>query len=175
MSKTAHDVHAKRIIFDSSLSFVEVTARLDRELNKDKAGPKLHEFLRGVKTRAELESGLQNISGGNDFILFGALSFDGWHNAYLDQTGQAPKMTQYILGNPLIAATMMLHDPYVPLNVPPRILVVEKADKSGTQVVYFQPSSLIAVSADGNVKPELKAAAEGLDARLEALMRKVTV
>jgi len=174
MSKTVHDVHAKRIIFDSPLSFDEVTARLDRELSRERAGPKLLELLRTVKNKEDLEREIQAIIGEKDFMFFAASSFHGWRSAYYDQTVQVPKATQYVLGNPLIAETMIAHDPYVPLNVPLRVLVVEKADKSGAQVVYYQPSSIIVVSADGNVKPELKAAAEALDAKLEALVRKIT-
>lgn len=175
MSKTIHDVRAKRIIFDSSLSFDEVTARLDQELSRDKAGPKGFEIFATAKTREDLEQGIQNTIGGKDFIFFGAQAFHGWRNAYYDQAVQVPKATQYILGNPFIAETMIVHDLYVPLNVPPRILVVEKEDKSGTQVVYYQPSSIIAVSAGGKVKPELKVAAEALDTKLEVLVRGVTV
>ncbi|KAH9931551.1 uncharacterized protein B0H18DRAFT_1140593 [Fomitopsis serialis] len=143
MSKTVHDVHAKRIIFDSSLLFDEVTARLDRELSREKAGPKVFELLGTVKSKEDLERGMQAIIGENDFMFFAASSFHRWRSAYYDQTVQIPKATQYILGNPLIAETMIAHDPYVPLNVPLRVLVVEKADKSGTQVVYYQPSSIM--------------------------------
>ncbi|KZT63144.1 hypothetical protein DAEQUDRAFT_783064 [Daedalea quercina L-15889] len=170
MSKTVHDVLAKRVIFDTSLPFDEVTARLDVELSREKAGPQLIQLLGTVKTREKLEQGLQEISGGKDFVLFAASSFENWRNAYHNQTVQVPKARQYILGNPLIAETMIAHDPYVPLGVPPRVLVAEKTDKSGTQIVYYLPSSIIAVSVDGNVKPELKAAAEILDAKLEALV-----
>ena len=67
MSKTTHDVQAKRVIFDSSLSFDEVTARLDQELSRDKAGPKVFELLRTATSRDELERGLQEITGGKHF------------------------------------------------------------------------------------------------------------
>lgn len=68
MSKTVHDVHAKRVIFDTSLSFDEVTARLDRELSRDKAGPKAFALLRDVTSREGLERGVQEMSGGKDFV-----------------------------------------------------------------------------------------------------------
>lgn len=191
MSKTTHNVQAKRVIFDSSLSFDEVTARLDRELSRDKAGPKVFELLRTATSRSELERGLQEITGGKDFAwaiysyissridnfaprLFAAMPFHNWRNAYYDHAAPVPRMTRYILGNPLVAETMIVHDPYVPLNVPPTILVLENPDKSGTQVVYYLPSSVIAVSATGYVKAELRTAAEALDEKLEALVKRST-
>ena len=68
MSRTIHDVQAKRIIFSTSLSFDEVTTRLDQELSRDKAGPKVFELLRTATSREELERGLQEMSGGKDFV-----------------------------------------------------------------------------------------------------------
>ena len=102
------------------------------------------------------------------------MPFHNWRNAYYDHAAPVPRTTRYILGNPLVAETMIVHDPYVPLNVPPTILVLEKPDKSGTQVVYYLPSSVIAVSATGNVKAELRTAAEALDEKLEALVKRST-
>lgn len=106
--------------------------------------------------------------------LFAAMPFHNWRNAYYDQAVSVQRTTRYILGNPLVAETMIAHDPYTVLNVPPTILVLENSNKSGTQVVYYLPSSVIAVSATGSVKPELKAAAEVLDAKLEALITRST-
>ena len=102
------------------------------------------------------------------------MPFHNWRNAYYNQATPVPRTTRYILGNPLVAETMLVHDPNVALNVPPTILVLENEDKGGTQVVYYLPSSIIAVSVTGVVKAELRAAAEVLDEKLEALVKRCT-
>ena len=102
------------------------------------------------------------------------MPFHNWRSAYYTQDSTVPRATRYILGNPLVAETMITHDPYVPLNVPLAVLVLENAEESKTQVVYYLPSSVIAVSATGSAKAELRAAAEVLDAKLEALVTRST-
>ena len=105
------------------------------------------------------------------FSLFGAASFHNWRSAYYERPTQ--KIFQYTLGNPLIAETMMRHDIRTALSVPFRILVAERPDGRGTQLSYFQPSTLIAVPEGGKVNQELKAAAEALDGLAEKLLQKV--
>lgn len=83
-------------------------------------------------------------------------------------------MWLYTFGNPLVAQTMLQHDRYAALHVPPRLVVLEKADHAGTQVIYILPSSLIVVPVGGQVNTELKKAAEALDEKLERLVVKVT-
>lgn len=79
--------------------------------------------------------------------------------------GRGLKAKRIILGNPLIAITMLKHDINAGLFVPIEILVIEKGE--GTEVIYVLPSSLIAgVKKDS----ELVAAAEKLDSKLEALL-----
>jgi len=173
MSKSVDEVAAKRIVFETTVPVDEVLARFDEELSKDRAGPKLLELLKNVKTREELEQGIQNISGGKDFVLFASSPFHNWRNAYHGTT-QTPKTVQYTFGNPLVAETMIRHDTFAALHVPPRMLVAEKSDHTGTQVIYMLPSSVIAVSSGGNVSGDLKAAAEALDEKVERLVRRVT-
>ncbi|CCM00825.1 uncharacterized protein FIBRA_02867 [Fibroporia radiculosa] len=173
MSKTIHETVAKRIVFTTSLPVAEIVARLDKELNRDKPGPTINEILRSSKTRDEQEQKIGELSGGKDFVFFGVQPHHVWRNVYRGTTS-SPKTYQYVLGNPLIAETMFKHDLYTGLHVPPRILVAEKADGSGTEVVYILPSTIIAIPIDGKVNAELKAAAEALDEKLEQLVRRVT-
>lgn len=62
---------------------------------------------------------------------------------------------------------MLQHDLNAALSVPVEILLLEDADKKGTSVVYFAPSSLIASI---NKKEELLAAVNILDEKLAALV-----
>lgn len=83
--------------------------------------------------------------------------------------GSGLKAKRVILGNPLIAITMLKHDLNSGLFVPVEILVLERKD-GGTDVVYDLPSGLIA---GVNKDPDLVSAAEKLDAKLGVLVKDV--
>ena len=102
-------------------------------------------------------------------------TYHKWLNAYNGRT-DTPQTYGYIFGNPLVAQTMLRHDLTVALHVPPKIVVIEKADGSGTRIAYDDPASVIAVpSASGeNVNPELAEAAGVLSRKFEALMERIT-
>lgn len=99
--------------------------------------------------------------------------YHNWRNAYNGAT-DAPKAIQYIFGNPIFAENIMKHDSLTALNIPLRLLVTERADRTGTQVVYLQPSTIIAIPVDGNVNTEVMAAADILDAKVEKMVRNIT-
>jgi hypothetical protein len=76
-----------------------------------------------------------------------------------------------ILGNPLIAITMIRHDLDVGLFAPVELLLSEKAGGEGCTLLYVLPSSLIAID---ERDAELRGAAQALDAKLDALVRRST-
>lgn len=80
------------------------------------------------------------------------------------------KSKRIILGNPLIAITMLKFDSIAGLAVPVEILVreVEKNGKVGVEVVWNLPSGLIAGDSENE---RLRGAAEALDRKLETLVR----
>jgi uncharacterized protein (DUF302 family) len=90
-------------------------------------------------------------------------------NGYLGLDNAIPAATMYIFGNPFIAAGIMRYDVRAGLNVPPRLLVMEKEDHSGTRVIYHLPSSILVMGDDA----EQKAAAEDLDKKVENLVTKI--
>jgi hypothetical protein len=73
-----------------------------------------------------------------------------------------------ILGNRLIAVTMLRHDVSAGLCAPVELLVMDEG--AGSSVTYVKPSTLMVVESN----PELLSAAEELDAKLAALAEKVT-
>ncbi len=73
-----------------------------------------------------------------------------------------------ILGNPLIAITMLRHDVTAGLFAPVELLLTDEGD-DGSSVTYVKPSSLMVVEPN----PELLSAAEQLDAKLAALAEQV--
>lgn len=96
-------------------------------------------------------------------------------DAYFDGERAFPETVAYILGNPLIAQTMLRHDILGGLHIPPRV-VLQAVPGGGTRAVYDLPSSVISpavgeqASAD---RAELEAAMKTLDEKLEALLREV--
>lgn len=69
-----------------------------------------------------------------------------------------------IIGNPLIAITMLRHDVTAGLFAPVELLVVGE-DDDHSSLTYVQPSSLMVVEPNG----PLLAAAHDLDSKLAAL------
>ena len=74
-----------------------------------------------------------------------------------------------ILGNPLIAITMIRHDVTAGLFAPVELLVTDE-DGERSSVTYVKPSSLMLVEPN----QPLRDAAEALDEKLAALVAKVT-
>jgi uncharacterized protein (DUF302 family) len=102
--------------------------------------------------------------GPSGFMLFGLVD----HGAWITKAGIDRKALRVILGNPLIAITMLRHDVTAGLFAPVELLILEEG--SGSSLTYVKPSSLMVVQPN----PELLSAAEGLDAKLAALAEKVT-
>jgi len=78
------------------------------------------------------------------------------------------RVLRIILGNPLIAITMLSEDLSAGLFAPVEILLI--AAGSGTTVIYERPSTLMVVKEN----PPLKSAAVDLDHKLEALVATIT-
>ena len=108
------------------------------------------------------------------YRYFADTAYHRWMNTYFGTTN-TPQTYVYVLGNPLIAQTMLQHDLSGALHIPPRILVTEKADRSGTRVIYDDPASTIPVPlSEGNtVNSELQAAGGSLGEKLEGLIRAI--
>lgn len=99
--------------------------------------------------------------GASGFMIFSEIDHASWLRVY----GYRRALTRVILGNPLIAITMLRHDMSAGLFVPVELLVSERADET-TQITYVQPSSLIA--RDGQLR--LRQAAQALDEKLADLV-----
>jgi isoquinoline 1-oxidoreductase subunit beta len=65
-----------------------------------------------------------------------------YRRALLDKSPRE-RSVRWILGNPLIAITMLRHDITAGLFAPVEILVTEKEGEAGTTVTYVRPSSLM--------------------------------
>jgi hypothetical protein len=111
------------------------------------------------------ERDVASYAGPSGFMLFAVLD----HGAWIGKAGIDRKVVRLVLGNPLIAISMIRHDVTAGLFAPVEVLVTEEAgDRSA--LTYVVPSSLMVVTPN----PPLLAAAEDLDAKLFALARTVT-
>jgi hypothetical protein len=102
-------------------------------------------------------------------MQFGEFNHGSWIRLY--NVGGGLKLKRVILGNPLIAITMIQHVVNAGLYVPVELLLRELEGGEGTQVIYFLPSSLIA-GVNGDEK--LGAAARELDRKFELLCAQIT-
>lgn len=162
-------VQAQLVQFDTQLSYDDVIARLRSQMiNKDASTP-LITRLREAGTQKDVEEIVGDTTHGLDFLYFGELK----HHRLLDiyrGVDDTPKAVVYTIGNPLIAQTILRHDIRAALEIPPRLLILEKPDRKGTQILYHLPSSVMTL--DGN--PELISAVEALDVKLEKLVSTIT-
>jgi uncharacterized protein (DUF302 family) len=115
---------------------------------------------------ADFEKRVRVFEGSSGFMRF--LDID--HGAWMTRIGLGARCKLYVLGNPLIARTMLKHDLGVGLNVPIRAMIYEDQKTGNTRLAYDLPSSLMARL--GNEK--VTAAARKLDEKLRALARTVT-
>jgi len=98
------------------------------------------------------------------FMLFALID----HGAWITKAGIDRRVMRVILGNPLIAITMLRHDVTAGLFAPVELLLTDEGD-GRSSLTYVKPSSLMVVERN----PELLSAATELDAKLAALAAKV--
>lgn len=153
-----------RVEFDSEKSYDEVVAALLADIATNYL--RISDFPREAFTSWEAYSAeVRAHVGPSDFMLMELIDHGGW----IQLTGIHRKALRVILGNPLIAITMLRHDVTAGLFAPVELLVIEEPDNRA-RVIYVQPSSLMVV--DDN--PPLLEAAQKLDEKLAALVSKVT-
>jgi uncharacterized protein (DUF302 family) len=96
------------------------------------------DYAKNVLTEPKkVEEYLRSLEGNTGLIIFNIQN----HGALLNLKGQACKAKQYVIGNPLVAIQMTVHDIRAALYAPLRIVVYEDPDKQAI-VEYDLPSSL---------------------------------
>ncbi|OBK43462.1 DUF302 domain-containing protein [Mycobacterium kubicae] len=151
-----------RLRYDSTRSYDEVLAALFADIGQKPvpigdiatSNAEWHSYRRQVESHV----------GPGGFMLFGLVD----HGAWISKAGIDRKALRVILGNPLIAITMLRHDLTAGLFAPVELLVQNEPE--GSSLTYVKPSSLMVVEPN----PELLSAARELDAKLAALAAKVT-
>ena len=114
---------------------------------------------------ASYEREVQDHVGPHGFMLFA--SFD--HGAWIKKAGIDRQVKRVIVGNPLIAITMLRHDVTAGLFAPVELLLTEE-DGGRSALTYVRPSTLMVVEPN----PPLLDAAVDLDTKLAALAASIT-
>ncbi len=163
-TQTVHEFKGVRLEIRSSLSFDEVLRRLQEQTGSS-AVTQINEVAAKSASVADFESEItRRFVGPSGFMLFAKIEHGPWIATY----GLKRRVLRIILGNPLLAITMMREDLSAGLFAPVEILLVD--DIPGSTLYYVRPSSLMVVGEN----PPLKEAALKLDHKLESLIANIT-
>lgn len=175
-------ITASRVTYKTSASFATVESRLVASIQRPSgpvAGPNPFTQIPALpSSRPEFISSVEKVLGPHGFMEFYSVNHGAWLPIYEPATsvskvdGQALKAKRFILGNPLMAITMLEHDLDAGLFVPVELLIVEDEGGGGSRVVYMLPSGLVAGYKEAS--KELINAARKLDEKLEGLVKDIT-
>jgi uncharacterized protein (DUF302 family) len=159
-TRQTHNFQGVRIQVETTLPFDESLNRLRTQCGRASAGA-IGEIAARASSVAEFEREVnRNLVGPSGFMIFAEFDHSPWLHAY----GLNRRVLRIILGNPLIAITMMREDISAGLFAPVELLLTDNG--SGTTIQYVLPSSLIVISDN----PPLLKAAQALDEKLRALI-----
>jgi uncharacterized protein (DUF302 family) len=152
-----------RVRYDSAKSYDELVAALLADIGERPVS--LDKLTMSSTSWESYQLQIEPYVGPSGFMLF--TLFD--HGAWITKAGIDRKVLRVILGNPLIAITMLRHDVTAGLFAPVEVLLVDEGE-GGSSLIYVKPSSLMVVENN----PELLSAAKELDAKLAELAVQAT-
>jgi uncharacterized protein (DUF302 family) len=162
---TVREYRGKRLEYRSNKSFDEVLSAL-RGLVGNATIAQVNEHGTGGATREQFEKRIHALEGESGFMLFHEINHSQWIQAY----GMKRNVLRWILGNPLIAITMLKHDIRAGLFAPVELMLIEDESGQGCTVIYDLPSSLMVTEEN----PPLLEAAQALDKKLATLVARAT-
>src|SRR5271155_4030343 len=161
-----HEFKGVRLQIESDLSYEEVLRRLHELTGR----APIAEFNALSASAASSEQFQRDVTerfvGPSDFMIFAEIDHGKWINHY----GIHRRALRVILGNPLIAITMIRHNIPAGLFAPVEFLLVDKETGSGSTLHYVRPSTLMPI--EGNA--QLASAAIELDRKLYLLISNIT-
>jgi uncharacterized protein (DUF302 family) len=152
-----------RVRYDSAKNYDDLLAALLADIGERPVS--LDDLTKASNSWESYQQQVEPLVGPSGFMLF--TLFD--HGAWIAKAGIDRKVLRVILGNPLIAITMLRHDVSAGLFAPVEVLLIDEGG-GRSSLTYVKPSSLMVVEHN----PELLSAAKELDAKLAALAEKVT-
>ena len=152
-----------RLTFDSNKSFDDVVSSLLADVGDKPV--LLNEVAANSESWDSYKKVIESRVGPSGFSLFAIID----HGAWIKKVGIRKKVVRFIIGNPMIAITMLRHDLTAGLFAPVELILVEEGD-GRCSLTYVRPSSLMVVETND----ALLDAARQLDAKLQVLATKVT-
>jgi uncharacterized protein (DUF302 family) len=164
-TELAHETRFQgvRVRYDSAKSYDELLAALLADIGDKPV--RINDVATTTGNWHSYQEQIESHVGPSGFMLFSLID----HGAWITKAGIDRKVMRVVLGNPLIAITMLRHDVTAGLFAPVELLLADE-EGGGSSLTYVKPSSLMVVEPN----PELLTAAEELDAKLAALGTKVT-
>lgn len=150
-----------RILLDLDVAFENVCARLAEAMGEMTTAA-VNEIAAAAHSPDAFRAAIEPHLGPSGFTRFAVID----HGAWIGIFGHTGRLERWILGNPLIAETLIAHDRTSGLFAPIELLIDERGP-TRTRITAVLPSTLIAV---GPASAELKRIAEALDDRLRALI-----
>ena len=161
---TVHSSHPFNVVLDKLYSSIKPSS------DALQAWPKIASSISSydAASKQNFISAVESTVGPHSFMFFQEFDHGVW--VPLFNVGNGLKAKRIILGNPLIAITMLKRDLRAGLAVPVELLLLEKSehDGGGVDLVWQLPSALIARIEDDE---ELREATEKLDEKLDALVQ----
>jgi uncharacterized protein (DUF302 family) len=151
-----------RVRYDSAKSYDALLAALLADIGEK---PVSLDGLAEAKSWVSYQKQVEPHVGPSGFMLFKLID----HGAWITKAGIDRKVMRVVLGNPLIAITMLRHDVKAGLFAPVELLLADEGE-GRSSLTYIKPSSLMVFEPNA----ELLSAAEKLDAKLAALAANVT-
>lgn len=152
-----------RLRYESTKSFEELLEALLADVGHERVP--IDDIAKRFDGWEAYEREVQSYVGASGFMLFATWDHGGW----IAKAGIPRRVLRVVIGNPLIAITMIRHDVTAGLFAPVELLLTDEGAGSSA-LTYVLPSSLMVVEAN----PKLSAAAGELDVKLAALAAKVT-
>ncbi|CAJ1496959.1 DUF302 domain-containing protein [[Mycobacterium] holstebronense] len=151
-----------QVRYQSTKSYEELVAALLADVGKQPVP--IDDVAKDCSSWESYRDEVESHVGASGFMLFATFDHGGW----ITKAGIDRKVLRVIIGNPLIAITMLRHDVTAGLFAPVELLLVGE-ESGGSSLIYVKPSSLMVVEPN----PALLAAAEELDVKLAVLASKV--
>ncbi|OBJ50136.1 DUF302 domain-containing protein [Mycobacterium sp. 1423905.2] len=151
-----------RVCYRSAKSYDELVAALLADIGRQPVP--INNIAQSHDDWDSYQREVESHVGPSGFMLFALID----HGAWIAKAGIDRPALRVILGNPLIAITMLRHDVSAGLFAPVELLLLD--DPDGSSLTYVKPSSLMVIEPN----PELHEAAKELDKKLAALAAKVT-
>ena len=159
-------ITVEHIVVASHRSYEQVKASLESRLGAVGSMDEIAgQLAAGDASWEQVTQAIEKRLGTSGFVIFSRVD----HGRLLSLAGKPRRVSQYAIGNPLLAIQMVEHMPEVALYAPLRLAVYE-GDEGGTLVAYDRFSSLLSQYHHAEIPP----IAQLVERKLEELVAEAT-